>query len=225
LVAPLSDSGHIARHDRAIDVIAVWRAPERLARALPWREPRARVTDVQVFGETGLIAAARGAGGRPAAIPFGVVRAPQGAKGGIVAVEAAMTSHGTVALRGPMVPRAAYPPGAERGARPHFKVAANGFVDTGYACRPDSATMVVTGPPPGLVSIGGYRFVVRELQDLVGSITTGAPMLAALPDAMAGHRLAGTAADHAAVQALLSRLGANPLLVGAFRHDAGEVGA
>ena len=28
--------------------------------------------------------------------------------------------------------------------------------------------MVVTGPPPGMVSVGGYRFVVRDLQDIVG---------------------------------------------------------
>ncbi len=30
--------------------------------------------------------------------------------------------------------------------------------------------MVVTGPPPGMVSVGGYRFVVRELQDLVARV-------------------------------------------------------
>ena len=40
-------------------------------------------------------------------------------------------------------------------------------IDTGYACRVDSVTkaMVVTGPPAGIVSIGGYRFSLRELQD------------------------------------------------------------
>jgi hypothetical protein len=224
LVASLVESGHIAHRDRLANVIAIWRAPERLTRAQPWREPKARLIDVQVFGETGLIAAARSAGGRPAAIPFGVVRAPLGTKGGIVATEIAMTSHGTVALRGPMVPRVPFPPGAQRSGQPHLKVAANGFVDTGYACRPDSSTVVVTGPPPGLVSVGGYRFVVRELQELVGSVETAAGTLAVLPDALAGHRLAGTAADCDAIQASLIRLGTNPLLVGAFRPRTSEDG-
>jgi hypothetical protein len=218
LVTQLVESGHIASRDRLSHVIGVWRAPERLSRALPWREPKARMTDVQVFGETGMIVACRGAGGRPPAIPFGVVQAPRGAKGAVATIEIAMTSHGTVALRGPMVPRGPFPPGAERGSLPHFKVAANGFVDTGYACRPDNTAMVVTGPPPGIVGIGGYRFVVRELQDLVGAVENGAGTLAVLPDALAGHRLAGTAADREAVRASLARRGVNPLLVGAFRE-------
>ena len=107
--------------------------------------------DVQVFGEAGLVAACRGPGGKPAATPFGVVFAPRSPKGTLVAAEIATTAHGTVALRGPMVPRAPFPPGAERSGLPYFKVAPNGFVDTGYACRPDSNAMVVTGPPPGIV--------------------------------------------------------------------------
>jgi hypothetical protein len=37
-----------------------------------------------------------------------------------------------------------------------------------------------------------------------------------LPDALAGHRLAGSTDDRAAVQAALSKVGASPLLVGAF---------
>ena len=48
----------------APDVTAVWRSPERLARAFPWRKPEARMTDILVFGETGLIAARRGADAR-----------------------------------------------------------------------------------------------------------------------------------------------------------------
>ncbi len=141
--------------------------PERVSRARPWRDAKMRMIDVQVFGEIGIIAACRGAGGKPAVIPFGVVFVPRGAKGTVAVAEIAATPNGTVALRGPMVPRAAFPPGAERSGMPYFKVAASGFVDTGYACLPDNAAMLVTGPPPGIVSFGGYRFVVRELQDLV----------------------------------------------------------
>ena len=77
--------------------------------------------------------------------------------------------------------------------------------------------MIVNGPPPGIVSFGGYRFVMRELRDLVARPENGAGSLAVLPDALAGHRLAGTAADCALVQQSLTKLGANPLLVHAFR--------
>ena len=41
--------------------------------------------------------------------------------------------------------------------------------------------------------------------------------LTILPDALAGHRLAGHAADRAAVHAALEGIGASPLLVAAFR--------
>ena len=90
--------------------------------------------DVHVFGEIGIVTACRGAGGKPAAIPFGVVFVPRGAKGTVAVAEIAATPNGTVALRGPMVPRAAFPPGVERGGMPFFQAAASGFVDTGYAC-------------------------------------------------------------------------------------------
>src|SRR5262249_57032112 len=117
------------------------------------------MVDVQVFGETGVLAAARGPGGRPAATPFGVVFAPRGPKGTVVAAEIATTPIGTVALRGPMVPRAAFPPGAERSGLPHFKISGSGFVDTGYACHPDR--IVVTAPPPGIIRIRGYLFCLE----------------------------------------------------------------
>ena len=171
---------------------------------------------MQVFGETGVIAACRAADGRPAAIPFGVVFAPRGPKGAVVVAEIAPTANSTVALRGPMVPRAAFPPGAERSGLPHFKI---GTAASWTPVIPAASTarMIVTGPPPGIISFGGYRFVERELQDLVARPENGAGSLAVLPDALAGHRLAGTAADRARVQQSLAKLGANPLLVDAFR--------
>jgi hypothetical protein len=116
-----------------------------------------------------------------------------------------------------MVPRAPFPPGAERSGLPYFRVSASGFVDTGYACRPDIAAMVVTGPPPGMVGIGGYRFVLGELQDIVDRAECGPATVAVLPDALAGHRLSASASDRESMQASLKMRGANSLLVGAFR--------
>jgi hypothetical protein len=76
--------------------------------------------------------------------------------------------------------------------------------------------MIVTGPPAGMASVGGYRFVLSELQDMVGRVEASGT-LGALPDALAGQRLAGKATDVEAVQAALAKLGVNPLIVGAFR--------
>jgi hypothetical protein len=112
LAAQLADNARTM--GRSPNVIALWRNPERIGRALPWRDNKARMTDVLVFGEIGLIAACRGAGGKPATIPFGIVTAPRMSKGSITVAEIAPTATGTVAMRGPMVPRAPFPPGAEQ---------------------------------------------------------------------------------------------------------------
>ena len=54
--------------------------------------------------------------------------------------------------------------------------------------------MVVTGPPAGIVSVGGYRFPLARLLETIGRIDAGAT-LAALPDPLIGQRLVGNAAD------------------------------
>jgi hypothetical protein len=180
--------------------------------------------DLQVFGEIGLIAALRDQRGRPAPILFGALAAPVGSKGAVIVGEVQRGDHGTVALRGPMLPRRAFPRGAERTELPHLTVAPNGLIDTGYACLGgrDTPALVVTGPPPGLVGIGGYRFVVREMQAMVSQVDDGAT-LATLPDALSGQRLAGSAADRRRVQDGLAALGVNPLLVDAFCEPHGKV--
>jgi hypothetical protein len=75
--------------------------------------------------------------------------------------------------------------------------------------------MVVSGPPVGIAGIGGYRFAVRELEEMVAGIPGGA-RIAAVPDALSGQRLSGFAANPAAARAALVLRGANPLVVGAF---------
>ena len=97
--------------------------------------------------------------------------------------------------------------GIERSGLPYFKIDRSGFVDTGYTCRVDSVTkgMMVTGSPSGIVSVGGYRFPLHELQEAVGRIDAGAT-LAALPDPLIGQRLIGNAANRGVVQAQLNEL-------------------
>ncbi len=218
LVAALAQAGQLSADDGLCNVVGVWRAPERLSHAPAWRDARVSLIDVQVFGEVGLVAATRGADGLPAAIPFGPIAVPGPAKRTTTAIDSTATPAGTVALRGAMVPRAPFPPGAERSSHPFFKVAASGLVDTGYGCRPNSDVMVVTTPPPGLVSVGGARFAVEELRDVAGRVENDGGTLAILPDALCGHRLAGNAADRASVHAALERIGASPLLISAFRE-------
>jgi hypothetical protein len=214
----LAEMGAFTR-DGAGTVVATWRAPERLATGPVWRERDVGLVDVSIFGEAGLIAARRGATGRPAPIPFGPIVAPRGSPGAVIVAELARTAAGTVALRGPMVPRHAFPPGIERSGLPHFAIDRLGLVDTGYTCRVDPATraMVVTGPPSGIVSVGGYRFPLQELQQAVGRID-GAATLAALPDPVIGQRLVGNAPKPDVVQAALTAVGVNPLVAAAFRQ-------
>jgi AMP-binding enzyme len=217
LVAQLAAAGYLSALGNLKSVVAAWRAPEQVQRAPDWQESATSLTDVQLFGEIGLIAARRGPDGRPAPIPLGPIFAPREAEGALTVAEAAATPNGTLALRGPMIPAAAFPPGAERTSLPRFTVAADGFVDTGYAGAVDRDTgaMVVSGPPAGLVSFGGYRFAVRELTAIINSLDPSGT-LAVRPDALAGHRLAGTATNHEAIRMALRGIGANPLLVKAF---------
>jgi hypothetical protein len=217
LAAPLAAAGYLPAPDELQSVIAAWRAPEQLRRAPDWRESTTSLIDVQLFGEIGLIAARRGPDGRPAPIPLGPALAPRGAEGALAVAEVALTRDGTLALRGPMVPRAAFPPGAERTALPRFAAAADGFVDTGYAGEVgrDTNAVVVSGPPPGLVSFGGYRFALGELTSIVNSLDPSGS-LTVRPDALAGQRLAGTATNPEAIRMALRGIGANPLLAEAF---------
>jgi hypothetical protein len=205
-------------------VLGIWRAPERLSSAARWGNPDISLIDVQVFGEIGFIATRRDSAARPGPFIFGPLTAPRGTKGATVVGEAQRSDRGTVALRGPMLPRAAFPPGAERTDLPHIKISASGLIDTGYACQsgPDKLALQITAPPPGIVSVGGYRFWLRALQTVVNEVDS-ASTLTALPDALAGHRLAGNTANRKDMQDTLVRLGTNPLLIGAFhesRHPA-----
>jgi hypothetical protein len=135
-----------------------------------------------------------------------------------VVAELTRTDAGTVAARGPMVPHHSFPPGIERTGLPYFGIGDRGLVDCGHTCRIDSLAnaTVVTGPPSGIVSAGGYRFPLRDLQDVVGRID-GTATLAALPDPILGQRLIGNAGDRNAMQAALHAAGINPLVAAAFR--------
>jgi hypothetical protein len=199
-------------------VIAAWRTPEGLATSPPWRRPGIGLVDVPLFGEAVLMPGRRAADGKPRPLPLGPAVAPRGSADGTVVAELTRTDAGTLAARGPMVPHHVFPPGIERSGLPYFKVGPRGVVDTGYTCRIDSAgsAITVTGPPAGIVSVGGYRFPLHDLQEVISRIDGGAT-LAALPDPIIGQRLIGNASDRATMQAALNAVGVNPIVVAAFR--------
>jgi acyl-CoA synthetase (AMP-forming)/AMP-acid ligase II len=206
-------------------VIAPWRSPELLADSEAWRDPTAIFVDVSSFGEAAAVPARRGASGRPSAFGLGPVTAPRDRADGIAIADLARTEVGTVAARGPMVPRGAYPPGAKQSGLPCFKTGPGGLVDTGYPCRIDSVTgaLAVTGRPAGIVSVGGYRFLQREVEDRVGRVERGAK-LAALPDPLLGQRLIANAADRKMMAAALAVAGLNPLVAGVVRDRSRRAG-
>ena len=211
-------------HPELKNVLALWRAPESFAASPPWRTPGAAVTDMLAFGEIALLGSRRGASGEPVPLPAGAIKSPRMPSGALLA-EMARTDAGSVALRGPMVPRHAFPPGAERRDASFLKADAAGYVDTRYACRHDRAagTFAVTAPPPGVVAVGGYRFSTSEMDRQVALADAGA-FITALPDALAGHRLAGISAVADARTALAEK-GVNPLLAEAFAANHGEAAA
>jgi hypothetical protein len=199
-------------------VIALWHSPELVADGEVWRDAAAIFVDVSSFGEAAAVPARRGSSGRPSPLALGPVTAPRESAGGIAIAELARTETATLALCGPMVPRHAYPPGAEQSGLPCFGIGPGALIDTGYPCRVDSVTgaLAVTGRPAGIVSVGGYRFPQRELEDRAGR-ADGDARLAALPDPLLGQRLIGNAADRRMMAAALAVAGLNPLVAGAFR--------
>jgi AMP-binding enzyme len=199
-------------------ILAVWRAPERMRVGAPWLGD-ARVIDVPVFGEVGLLALARESDGAPASLPAPGTAATPG-------LELARSASGTLCVRGAMMPAHPCPPGSPRGPQFNLTIGPDGFVDTQFPCHIDreAGRLVLDGPPSGIVSVGGYRFALRDLHDLVAPLDPDGSV-AAFPDALAGHRLAGIGGDRGAIGERLAEQGANPLVIGAFREKRGRASA
>jgi hypothetical protein len=197
-------------------LLALWQSPERQS-ASPGPPPvlaGLTIVDLSAFGEIAVVATRRGPDGRPHPVAF---RAAGFHQSGSLRVEATRSAAGRLALRGAIVPRHPFPLGTARGGAPRLQIDENGFVDTGYPCRFDRATnrVIITGPPSGIVSVGGYRLRWRELEETVARIDPESSV-AVLPDTLTGQRLAGVATDRKAVRQALVAQGAPPLLTAAF---------
>jgi AMP-binding enzyme len=203
-------------------IVASWRAPERLANSPIWRRPEIALIDVAIFSEVALVPARRRAGGRPSPIQLGLLLVPRGNDAGTVVAEIGRTAAGTLAFRGAMVPHYPFPPGTEASGLPYLRIGERGMVDTGYACRFDAGrrAVVVTGAPVGMMGVGGYRFALQDLRDVIAGIDPAAAILP-LPHALIGQRLIGTSPDAAGMRAALGAAGINPLIATAFADQAG----
>ena len=203
-------------------VIGLWRSPEQVGSSACWATQQATLTDVYLFGEAGLFGARRTAtDGSAALIKPGPHGAPRELPGSSIAGDILLTPRGTLGLRGPMVPVAAYappPPPSDSLITPPLR----DFVDTDYSARLDRSTgaINITAPPSGIMAVGGYRFLAQDLQEWTRRLGQGA-LLTALPDRLSGHRLAGRAQDNARARDALAELGLNPLMVEAFRDRSG----
>ncbi|MGH6665523.1 MAG: hypothetical protein ACREB2_11575, partial [Pseudolabrys sp.] len=96
-----------------------------------------------------------------------------------------------------------------------------GFSETGLLVSrrgPDGLPRIIApaAAPAGLVAVGGYRFRAEEIDAAVAA-TDQSAIIAALPHALLGQRLAGSAPYPADVSAALQARGINALIAGAFR--------
>lgn len=225
LVAPaalalrLAGAGAFSDASTISHVVGLWRAPERMSSSDDWPKINSSFTDVCLFGEIGLIAAARLADGSPYAVKSGLQLAPRAIPGSRVVGEIAITPKGTLALKGAMVPLLAYRPAATLDTADNPRT--SDHADTGYAAKVDRKTGAVdiASPPGGIFAVGGYRFVAHDFEQWSKRLGDGAT-LTALPDQLNGHRLAGRATDARRVREVLGELGLNPLMVEAFRDRA-----
>jgi hypothetical protein len=178
-------------------VIALWRAPARMASAPAQKNG---IVDVACFGETGLIATQRDRDGAILPLPC--------------AADVNRTKAGTLAMLASATPCDAFPP-RDWAAQSD---GCDGLIDTGFPCQVDidRGTLTVTGAPPGLALVGGYSFS-RMALDLLSDETSDDASIITVPDVLLGDRLAGHASDTAALEAELEKAGYNPLIVRAFR--------
>lgn len=208
LAIRLGDADFLSHVASLRRIVGLWRAPEQVASSDDWRGGAA-FSDLYAFGEAGLAVSGRDTNGGVKQLT-GAHRPTSPS----ASCHLSVTPLGTLALRGAMVPASAYAPATlSDDTRDLIDT-----VDTGYAARIENASgaVTITAPPSGLVSVGGYRFLSRELSEWAERLPQGG-MLTALPDRINGHRLAGRAGDNARARSTLAELGLNPLMVEAFR--------
>ncbi|WP_439574879.1 AMP-binding protein [Phreatobacter sp.] len=129
-----------------------------------------------------------------------------------VLVETRAGTDGMLELAGAMVPRAAFPPGAERGTTPGWTVDAAGFRAFSQSAAPikGAGALAIGERAQGIVAVGGRGFSEADIRaayaEAGGEI---APVIR--PDPVLGQRVSGVIGDGRAVMGLAGRLEATGL--------------
>jgi hypothetical protein len=174
-----------------------------------------RVVDFYNFGEIGAVVLMREDTRSATPVPVGPVSAPSGMVGAPIVVDVRL-GNAQLWLRGPMVPHEAYPPGLG-----NYRVArdAEGFVRTGFRCRSDgNGALIVEAGPHRVVSIGGLRFGLDDLQTRFSAIDENVKVLA-IEDPLLGERLRIETADRESAVAALLAAGHSQLVIDAIKEE------
>lgn len=172
---------------------------------------------VDIFLGIGETAVARALKGQPGALMLGPDSHTSGGGQSPILIESRVGPEGHLSLRGAMVPRAAFPPGAENGQPPFWSVDADGFRDTGLPAAADKArkSVAIGSREPGVISIGGRRFAESALR--AAYVEAGGEIAPVIrPDPLLGDRVSGVVGDGRAIAGLANRLldtGVTPLAI------------
>lgn len=175
----------------------------------------ARIVDFYNFGEIGAVVLMRKDARSATPVPVGAISAPSGMVGAPNVVEVG-SSGGQIWLRGPTVPHESYPRGLA-----NFRLArdADGFVRTGFRCRSNgNGGLVIEAGPDRVVSIGGLRFGLDDLQTRFSAIAENV-RVSAIEDPLLGERLRIEAADPEAAAAALLAAGHSQLVIDAAKGE------
>lgn len=212
LLPALTQSDIFDAHPSVQTVLALWRSPERLAASPQWPVGAPNLVDVVAFGEAGLLAEARPANGRAASWPLGAIVITNNGED-VTLGSVTQTPSGSLGLAGAL----AASPLRFYDFEP-TETSGIDIVDTGYLCRvTDDRMLTITASPTGLIQVGGYRFAMHDVQTRVSAIDSKG-VLAALPHALCGYRIAGHALNSESLRSKLEEAGLNPLIQNAF-HD------
>ena len=116
-----------------------------------------------------------------------------------------ITPKQTLAFAGDMVPRHAFPPGAERATSGIWTTDEEGFADSGFTAKTVDQAIHITGNPQGILSVGGRRFSEAEIAAVY--LEAGGEIRPVFkPDAVLGQKVAGVIGHGRGIAGLAGRL-------------------
>ncbi len=136
-----------------------------------------------------------------------------------------ITAKQTLAFSGDMVPRFAFPPGAERAATGIWVTDEDGFADSGFPAQVKDQKFILSGNPTGIIAVGGRRFSESEITAVY--VEAGGEMRPVIkPDVVMGQKVAGVIGHGRGIAGLAGRLersGLSPLAIPGAARYGGQI--